>query len=421
VLTCCANSKEHTMNASTPVPPRRPTAGIDWASTDHAVAVVDPDGVALKRCTVEHTGAGLGALVKTLQRADVDAVGIERPDGPVVDALLEAGFTVFVIAPNQLKNLRSRYGSAGNKDDRFDAYVLADTVRTDRHRLTALTQDSPQTITLRMTVRARKDLIAARVSMANQLRAHLQSTLPGAIGLFRDIDSPITLAFLSRFPSQAKADWLSPARLQAWLRSAGYYNPTNAAALHAHLTAAPRGTVGPETAARAAVTLALVTALSAIRAQIKALEEQITAQLAAHPDGHIFTSLPRAGTVRAARLLAEIGDARGRYPTPEALVCLAGAAPSTRQSGKVKVVSFRWAVDKQLRGAVTDFAGDSHTANAWAEDLYRRARERGHDHPHAVRILARAWLHVIWRCWQDRVAYDPASHRALQRILAAAA
>ena len=129
------------MNASTPVASRRPTAGIDWASADHAVAVVDPDGVAIERCTFEHTGAGLRALVKMLQRAEVDAVGIERSDGPVVDALLEAGVTVFVIAPNQLKNLRSRYGSAGNKDDRFDAYVLADTVRTDRHRLTALTQD----------------------------------------------------------------------------------------------------------------------------------------------------------------------------------------------------------------------------------------------------------------------------------------
>ena len=88
---------------------------------------------------------------------------------------------MFVIAPNQLKNLRSRYGSAGNKDDRFDACVLADTVRTDCHRFTALTQDSPQTVTLRMTVRALEDLIAATVALANQLRAHLQSTLPGAI------------------------------------------------------------------------------------------------------------------------------------------------------------------------------------------------------------------------------------------------
>lgn len=101
------------MNANTRIDPRRPTAGIDWASGDHAVAVVDPDGVAVTRCSFEHTGAGLRALVKTLQRADVDAVGIERPDGPVVDALLEAGVTVFVIAPNQVKNLRSRYGSAG--------------------------------------------------------------------------------------------------------------------------------------------------------------------------------------------------------------------------------------------------------------------------------------------------------------------
>jgi transposase len=301
------------------------------------------------------------------QRAGVEDVGIERPDGSIVDALLEHAFTVFVIAPSQVKNLRSRYGSAGNKDDRFDAYVLADAARTDRHRLTALTPDSPQTVTLRMTVRARKDLIGARVAMANQLRAHLQSALPGAIGLFRDIDSTITLAFLTRFPSQTKADWLSPTRLEKWLRSAGYNNPTNAPTLHAHLTAAPRGTTGPGGVPRAAITLALVAALTALRTQIKALEEQIAAQLAAHPDGHIFTSLPRAGTVRVARLLAEIGDARGRYPTPESLVCLAGAAPSTRQSGKVKVVSFRWAVDKQLRGAVTDFAGDSHTANAWAQ------------------------------------------------------
>jgi len=126
--------------------------------------------------------------------------------------------------------------------------------------------------------------------------------------------------------------------------------------------------------------------------------------------------LPRSGTVRAARLLAEIGDARGRYPTPESLIALAGAAPSTKQSGKVKVVTFRWAVDKQLRGAVIDFAGDSHHANAWAADLYQRARDRGHDHPHAVRVLARAWLYVIWRCWQDHQPYDPTKHRALQRL-----
>uniref|UniRef100_UPI00055D4A7D transposase n=1 Tax=Nakamurella lactea TaxID=459515 RepID=UPI00055D4A7D len=97
--------------------------------------------------------------------------------------------------------------------------------------------------------------------------------------------------------------------------------------------------------------------------------------------------------------------------------CLAGVAPSTRQSGKIRAVGFRWACDKQLRDAVTDFAGDSRHANPWAADLYNRARDRGHDHPHAVRILARAWLFVIWHCWQDNLAYSPEKHHTLQRLL----
>ena len=103
---------------------------------------------------------------------------IERPDGPVIDALLDAGVTVVVISPNQVKNLRGRYGSAGNKDDRFDAFVLADTLRTDRARLRPLIPDSPPTIALRRACRARKDLVSHRVAVANQLRAHLRNVFP---------------------------------------------------------------------------------------------------------------------------------------------------------------------------------------------------------------------------------------------------
>ncbi|RYY06269.1 MAG: IS110 family transposase, partial [Alphaproteobacteria bacterium] len=195
------------------------TAGIDWASADHAVAVVNADGTQVIREMVEHTTAGLRRMTNLLNRAGVSEVAIERGDGPIVDALLEAGFAVFVIAPGQVKNLRHRYGAAGNKDDHFDAYVLADTLRTDRRRLHPLTPDSPATVTLRMTVRARKDLVAARIGMANQLRAQMEHVLPGVIGLFRDIDSAITLAFLTRFPTQARVDWLTPKRLETWLRT----------------------------------------------------------------------------------------------------------------------------------------------------------------------------------------------------------
>ena len=398
-------------------PPNALTCGIDWARDDHAVSIVDARGREVHRCTVEHSAAGLRDLLTVLARTGVGEVAIERPDGPVIDTLLGAGITVVVISPNQVKNLRGRYGSAGNKDDRFDAFVLADTLRTDRTRLAPLTPDHPATVALRRVCRARKDLVAHRVALANQLRAHLRNVFPGAVGLFADLDSPISLMFLTRFDCQDRADWLTAKRLATWLASVSYSGRTDPAVLHARLTAAPRGTVGDDGSAHAHITRALVAALRTLVEQIKVLTEQIGKQLAGHADAHIFTSLPRSGTVRAARLLAEIGDCRARFPTPESLACLAGVAPSTRQSGKARSVGFRWAADKQLRDAVTDFAGDSRHVNPWAADLYNRAVARGHDHPHAVRILARAWLFVIWHCWQDNLAYEPDKHGALQRLI----
>jgi transposase len=407
-------------SASTTLPAAAPggvTGGIDWASVDHVACVVDTAGRVVSRFSVEHTAAGLTALVRGLRKTGASEVAIERGDGPVVEALLDAGLTVVVISPNQVKNLRSRYGSAGNKDDRFDAFVLADTLRTDRARLRALLPDSPTTITLRATVRARRDLVGHRVALCNQLRAHLAGAFPGAVGLFADLDSPISLAFLTRFDCQDRADRLSERRLAAWLKSVGYCGRKPPAVLLGRLKAAPRGATGDDGTARAHATRAMLAVLTSLVEQIKVLEAQIAEQLALHTDQHIFTSLPRSGTVRAARLLAEIGDCRSRFPDPQSLMCLAGVAPSTRQSGKVKAVSFRWAVDKQLRDAVCDFAGDSRRANPWAAKLYNDAIARGKDHPHATRILARAWLYVIWHCWHDGLAYDPARHRALQTLL----
>jgi transposase len=395
------------------------SAGIDWAKDRHAVCVIDGRGVVLSRFEVEHTESGLRELVRRL--GDVDGVAIERPDGPVIDALLEAGLRVVVIASRHVKALRTRHGLAGNKDDASDAYVLADALRTDGHRLRPLRPDSPETLALRATVRARKDLVRTRVALVQQLSAHLAIVYPGAVELFDDLASPIAQAFLLRFPSAERAAWLSPRRLGHWLAAQGYCGRRSGEELHARLVAAPRGRTGEGADAMAAVTLAYVGAIAAVREQVEALDAGIAEQLPAHPDGPIFTSLPRSGRVRAAALLAEIGDCRERFPTPESLACLAGATPSTRQSGQHRAVTFRYTCDKKLRDAVIDFAADSRRANPWAADLYARARARGKSHPHAVRILARAWLHVIWRCWQDGVPYDPARHRAMQLMLLAPA
>jgi transposase len=394
-------------------------AGIDWAAADHVACVIDMAGRVIDRFSAAHDKAGLAAMIARLRRSGAGEVAIERGDGVLVEALLAAGLTVVVIASRQVKNLRSRYGSAGAKDDRFDSFVLADALRTDRTRLRPLVPDTAATIALRAAVRARRDLVAHRVAACNQLRAHLAAAFPAAAGLFHDLDSPVSLAFLARFGCQDAAAGLDEQQMTQWLNGIGRSrgNTAPASVLCARLRAAAPGLTGPDGAAQAGVTAALTATLTALAAQVKTLETQIAAQLAAHPDAHIFTSLPCAGTLRAARLLAETGDCRSRFPGPGSLAGLAGIAPVTRQSGSHISRSFRWAVNRQLRDAFCDFADGSRRASPWAAAIYGDARARGKDHPHAVRILARAWSYVIWRCWQDGTAYDPAKHTAALRLL----
>jgi transposase len=391
-------------------------AGVDWAMDGHAVCVVDAHGTPVVEFDVGHTSAGLGEMCRRIADAGALRVAIERPDGPVVDALLAAGLEVVVVSSRSVKALRERYGTSGNKSDRSDAYVLADCLRTDGHRWRSLESDSPATVTLRGHVRARKDLVETRVAVANQLRAHLRTVFPGAVGLFSAIDSPISLRFLERFPSQTSARWLSEKRLGTWLRTNGYSGGKDPAELYNHLRAAPAGITGQDGDARGAITLAYVHVLTALRAQIDELTTRLDELLDTHPDAHIFRSLPRCATVRAATLLAEIGDCRARFPDPESLCCLAGVAPSTRTSGRHRAVTFRWSADKKLRDALCDFAGDSWRGNEWAAHRYRQLRADGKTHPHAERILARSWAHIIWRCWQDHTPYDPTRHGNHQRL-----
>ena len=401
------------------VPPGQVFAGIDRATADHVACVVDIAGRVVDRFSACHDKAGIDALIARLRRGGVSEAAIERGDGALVTALLAAGLNVVVITSRQVRNLRSRYGAAGAKDDRFDSFVLADTLRTDRARLRPLIPDAPATVTLRAAVRARRDLVAHRVAACNQLRAHLAVAFPAAVGLFHDLDSPISLAFLARFGSQDAVGQLDEQAISAWLKTIPVRGrPAPVSVLCARLRAAPLGATGPDGAAQAAITAALTATVTMLAAQARALETEISAQLAAHPDAHIFTSLPRTGTLRAARLLAEIGNCRSRFPDPGSLASQAGVAPVTRQSGTHISHGFRWAVSRQLRDAVRDFAGDSRHASPWAAAIYDAARDRGKDHPHAVRITARAWIYIVWRCWQAGTAYDPAKHNALQAILA---
>ena len=379
-------------------------AGVDWASEKHDVLIADESGQELLAATFVHDEAGLRSLCRALVRHDVQLVAVERPDGLLVERLLDAGLRVLALHPNQVAATRARFRASGGKSDRFDAFVLCELARTDSHRFRVLEPDSDQTKALRALTRGREELVQARVALCNQLRAELERFWPAPIGLFSELDSQISLAFLEHCPSPVEARTLGEKRMAAFLARNRYSGNQAPAKLVAKLRSAPQGRAGvAEIQARKRLVLALVTALKPLVADIKALERQIAQALDEHPDGEIFRSLFRdpKSVVTAATMLAEIGDCRARYPTGDTLAGDAGQAPVAVESGKRKVACFRWACNKRLRDAFCTLADSTRQWHPWAQAHYARAIADGHDHPRATRTLGRAWCRVVWRCWQE--------------------
>ncbi len=311
---------------------------------------------------------------------------------------------------------------SGAKSDAGDAAVIAEYLRLRNHRLRPVQPYSPQTRALRTVVRSRDDLVQMRVAATYQLDAILDAHWPGAKAIFADTESAISLAFLRRYPTAAAAAHLGEKRLAAFIAKQGYSGKRPPAQLLARLRGAPAGTTDPtlSTAVGDAV-LAFVEVVAALNTAIKRLDKSVIARLGEHPDGKIFTSLPRSGQINAAQVLAEWGDVREAYDGPDAVAALAGVTPVTKESGKRQhAVHFRWACNKRFRVALTTFADNSRHASPWAADTYNRARKRGHDHPHAVRILARAWIRVIYRCWHTGQPYDANLHGGALRLPIAA-
>jgi transposase len=394
--------------------------GIDWAAAEHAVCVLDAAGKRVAQFTVAHSAEGLTGLTRRLGRLGepgVLPVAIERPDGRLVDALLQAGHPVVPVSPNAIKTWRESEVASGAKSDAADAYAIADYLRCRAHRLDPVTPYSAQTKALRTVVGTRDDLVDARTAAINQLCALLEMHWPGAKAIFADIESPIALAFLTRYPTAAHAERLGEKRIAAFCAKHGYSGRRTPAQLLTRLRAAPAGVTDPVLceALRDAV-LAHVAVLTALGAALKGLGRSVAATLTEHPDHEVFTSLPRSGQINAAQMLAEWGDARQAYDGPDSVAALAGATPVTKASGKHRAVHFRWACNKRFRVAMTTFADNSRHASPWAAKIYTDARARGCDHPHAIRILARAWIRIIYRCWIDQVPYDPDRHRAAQQL-----
>jgi transposase len=395
-------------------------AGIDWASEEHACCVVDAAGRILEGRRYRHDERGIRALCDRLLELGVVLVALERPDGLMVERLLDAGLRVMAVHPNQVAAIRPRFTAAGGKSDGFDRFVLAEVARTDSHRFRVLVPDGDATTALRALTRAREDLVHARVALANELRAQPDGFWPGAVRIFADVDSPIALAFLKRYPSPADARGLGEQRLRRFLARHHYCGRRGARELLGRLRDAADGRARPlKTEARRQIVLCLVAALEPLVQRIAELTGEIRAALHEHPDGRTSRSLFRdpKTAVCPATMLAEMGDCRDRYPTNRTLAADGGQAPVAVESGRSKRARFRCACDHRLRDAIATMADTSRHHNPWAADIYDRARARGCTHQHAIRILGRACCGVLRRLWHDHDTYDPDRHRALQRLI----
>ena len=387
-------------------------AGIDWGAASHQLALVDEDGLEVFNARFSHTRDGVEALIETLT-AEAGLVGaaIERSDGIIVDRLHQAGVTVFPVSPRVSARARERHQAAARKNDRFDALVLADVLRTDGRRWRPLAASSPLHAELRQVVRHRRQTYETQLMVEAQLRETLLAYHPGVVALFSSVDRAATLAFLRDYPTPAAAARVGEARMAGFCKRIGYSGRVPpgllVARLRDHLLSGSAGNV----AGHSYAALKLADQLELLNNQLRSSNQRIGGLLDAHPDHEIFLSFPAVGRVTAGELLAEIGEDRARYPNPQVLLAEAGAAPVTLASGKVERVRIRRACNRRLRATTTTWAHVLKRIDPTSRGRYLAAMSRGATYHTALRAIAASWLRVLWRCWQDHTTYNPNLHR----------
>ncbi|MGH7347003.1 MAG: IS110 family transposase [Candidatus Rokuibacteriota bacterium] len=392
--------------------------GIDWGSQQHQLCIVAPDGQRTE-ATVPHTRAGLAALVTQLTALSPDAperlaVAIEVPRGPVVEALLERGVHVFALNPKQLDRFRDRHTVAGAKDDRLDAWVLADALRTDQPRFRRVQGDDPVIIELRELSRLDDDLREEVGRLSNRLREQLQRFWPDVLALCPAADEPWFWALLDVTQTR-RPQPVSLKAVRAVLTTHRIRRLT-AEGVHAAWQVPPVR-VAPGTLAAAWAHIAvLLPRLRLVHDQrhrtVGRRIEGLLAELAQEDtpgqprDVTIVRSVPGIGRLVAATVLAEAARPLAERDY-QVLRTQGGAAPVTRQSGKKAVVSMRAACNGRLRNAFYHWARVSVQSDQRARAHYEQLRQRGHGHARALRGVVDRTLKLLVVMLTHRTLYDP--------------
>jgi transposase len=385
--------------------------GIDWGATHHQLCAVDSRGQRLRQVRLGHDVSGLDRLDAELAQLGVGLpICLERSEGLLVERLQDRGHRVFPVNPRIAARARERYRVASSKDDVFDAFTLADTLRHEHGHWRVLPVASPVLAEVRALSRDRDRLLESQQRVEAQLRAVLDAYHPAPTQLFSSIDRDITPAFITDYPTPQAAARVGEQRMAAFCRRQSYRGRVDPVILTQrlkdNLLSGAEGTV----AGKAHSAQVFAELLGLLNRQLADYDKRLELALAKHPDAHIFRSFPGVGLLTAATLLAEIGEDRDYYPAVGVLLAEAGLAPVTRSSGRSHRVGFRYAANTRLREACMWWAYNSLKTSPWARAAYDDARARKQHHHRALRGLAARWMRVFWRAWNDGACYDQARH-----------
>jgi transposase len=389
--------------------------GVDWADQEHAVWVVDETGQKVTARTVPHTAEGLSAWGRELDEWRGQGIelwaAIERPEGRVVDVLLDHGVVVYPLNPKALDRARDRFRQSGAKSDPFDARVAADFLRTDHAQLTALLPSSEAAQELKYLTEDCQRLIRQQTRLVNQLTATLKAYYPRGLEV-AELPTALAREFLQAFPTPEAVARLTARQWQRWAHT-HHLSASRTAELWA-LWQQPQLPVPAHVVrAKARLMLTLVAALAPVVEAVASYRQAVEDFFAGMPAAAWARTLPTGERgVTVPTLWARLGDAPGRWASFRHLQAQAGTVPVTKRSGKQQMVGFRFACDKPLRYVIDQVAFLSLQRSEWARAYYDQQRARGHRHRHALRALGAKWLKIIFVMWQRQVPYDEAHHLA---------
>lgn len=416
------NESTQTNSTQTPAAPIVCWVGLDWADKKHCLVIRAAPGAAPRRHLVDHKPQTLDSWFLQLRKNHPEgriAVAIEQSRGPVLYALMKYDFLVlYPVNPRCLADYRRAFKISGAKDDPLDADLLCELVFLHADRLRPLAVEDEPTRKLRLLVEARRDFVHDRTALSNRLGATLKCYYPVALEMVgEDIASAMALAFLRRWPTLAK---LKTAKAQT-LREFFYaHNSRSEERINERLQRLQEA--APLTEDSALIEplqlqmLRLVEQLRMLNRTIEQYDLLIKQVFAKHTEAWLFKDLPGCGEVLAPRLAAAFGTIRANFQSANDLLCFSGIAPVKKESGGQRVVQFRYARPLFYHQSIVEFAKCSIGQCQWARLLYDQQIAKGKSRWAAIRMVAFKWLRILWRCWQNRTAYDENKYlQSLQR------